>query len=293
MLGLLMIPLFEKKLDIPGFNACIIQNDNGYMGLTRVCNYHSQKGVYPEATNKIFIFFLNNDFETMGSYELEDKTNRTLYKNWTQGIEDPRLLSPNTFTAVTCDTNDRWKTEMSLVTFDLESRIITNILPLFMNGTQHLTQKNWLYLKKYSDDLSDYLYSSFPFTVIRVNSTTGQGYILKEVNTPDTNIVSHNGAILKINDTYLLTVRVKSGHDYHYSLWVKLSSDYDLIGVSKPFRFLNDEHINQDGTFKAAGYEMCMSLHLENNELIVCVSVEDRDIYIQKYDLDDIEQMFN
>lgn len=288
-----MIPLFEKKLDIPGFNACIIPYEGGYLGLTRICNYHSQRGVYPEATNKIGMFILNSDFEVMALYDLEDKTGRIIHKNWTQGIEDPRFLSLSIFTAVTCDTNSRWKTEMSLITFDMDSYTITNILPLYMNGTQHLTQKNWLFLSKYNEELSDYLYNSFPFTVIRVSNITGQGYIIKEETVPEYNIVAHNAAVVKIKDEYLLTVRVKKGHDYHYSLWVKLNESYDFMKVSKPFRFLKDHNTNTDGTFNAAGYEMCMSLHVEHDELVVCVSVEDRDSYIQKYEISDIEQMFN
>lgn len=288
-----MIPIFQKHLEIQGFNACIMPHEEGYVGLSRVCEYHDQRGIYPEATNSINFFILNKDFEIIFIKELEDKTGRTIHKNWTQGIEDPRMLSLNEFTAVTCDTNDRWKAEMSYIHIDINLYQITKIMPLYMNGTQHLPQKNWIFLNKVTDELSDYLYGSFPFTVIRVSNKTGHSYILKEENVPGYDIVTHNAAAIKIKDEYLITLRVKEGHDYHHSFWIKLNENYDFIKVSKPFRFLKDSHTNEDGTFNAAGYEMCMSLHLENkNEVVVCVSVEDRDVYIQKYDLDDIENMF-
>lgn len=284
-----MLPLLEKRLAIPGFNACIIPQQDGYLGLSRVCVQHSQRGVYPEATNNIVMFTLNSEYDVISTTELKDTTNRTIHKSWTQGIEDPRLLSSNRFTAVTCDTNTRWKPEMSIVTFSMD---ITSIMPLCISDKENEPQKNWLYLNSHTEELHDYLYSSFPFSIIRVNMNTGKGYIIKEESTPGYNIVTHNGAVVKTSEGYLLTVRVKQGYSYHYSLWVKLDDNYNFIQVSKPFRFITGTHLNDDGTFVPGGYEMCMSLHMEKNELVVCVSIDDADNFIQKYDIADINNMF-
>lgn len=285
-----LAPLFQKQLSLPGFNASIIPTANGYTGLTRVCKQHEQRGVYPEATNECVLFHLDSHFNTLSQQTLTDATGRQHHRSWTQGIEDARILSPSIFTAVTCDTNPRWKPEVSLISF--QSPKITTITPLFLNGTQGQPQKNWLFIRKHTEDLHDYLYSSFPFHFVRVNTRTGEATTIQQYDSPPgySNITSHNGAITPIDggDSYLLTVRIKQGYSYHYSLWILLDSSLQIKSISKPFRFIKDKHTNDDGGYSPGGYEMCMSLHTEGPELVACVSVDDEASYIQKYNLQEL-----
>ena len=76
-----MKPFFQKQLALPGFNACILPTPEGYVGLTRVCKQHEQRGVYPEATNECVLFHLDHDFNTVSQHSLTDATGRHSYQS--------------------------------------------------------------------------------------------------------------------------------------------------------------------------------------------------------------------
>lgn len=282
-----MNPIFEKKLDIVGFNACIYPLDNEYIGLIRNCYNHEVRGVYPEATNTLYFFKLNSNFDILEYNILEDKSGRVIHKSWVTGPEDPRLISPTNALVITCDTNTRWKAEVSIMSFDYHSKIISNLHPIQISGLENNIQKNWLYIRSYDDEYSDYLYSSFPFKIARISNKTFTGNIIKTINT-DHNLVSHNGAITKISEGYLLTTRIKKNYNYNYSLWIILDEELNIIKISTPFLFKGKLEYDTNGSINISPYEMCMSLHVENNILIACVSIDDKDVYIQKYNLNEL-----
>lgn len=282
-------PVFLKKLDVIGFNMSIKPTEDGYIGLTR-------EFILTQKVNHIHFVKLDKDFNTISQTKLIDITGRKKYPSWTSGLEDPRIISEKHFLAVTCDSNDRWKPEMSFVDMDLSSNTITRIHPMSLCNQQHLPQKNWLVIRKEDEEYYDMLYEPEPFCVIRVNKETGHGFYLKEHRMLNKYIETriNSAAIMELEDGYLLLIRVKNdnGTVYHYSRWVKLDKEYNVQGVSPQFRFMNEyngiNYINEDGTFKSGNFEICMSLHQENEYVVACTSIFDKDVYIYKYKLDDI-----
>lgn len=277
------LPSFIKRLDISGFNACILPRDDGYVGLIRTCIQHEVREVYPEATNKMYHFTLDSEFNVKSYDELKDITGRQIHQSWSAGFEDPRLINLTTATVVTCDTNSDWLPEVSAITFN-ESKEVTSVIPFEVQGAPKVPQKNWLYIRPHDDMYSDYLYGSFPFHIVRIHNETRKGFLIKSIHSSQS-YIAHNGAIVKIKDGYLLTVRIKKEYDYNYSLWIRFNDDLDIVGVSKPFWFAKSLTYCEDGSIPITPYEMCMSLHLDADMLVACVSVNDDSVYIQKYAL--------
>jgi hypothetical protein len=278
-----------KKVEVIGFNMSIIQITGGYLGLIRNL-------IFPEKKNIIYVVKLDKNFDVILQEELKDITGRKLHDSWTSGLEDPRILSDKAFLAVTCDTNPNWKPEMSYVEMDLSNNTITRVQPMSRCGQTHQPQKNWLFIRKESDTYIDVLYESEPFCVIRVDIKSGYGFYLKEHNMlskyKETRI--NNGAIMELPDGYLLVVRLKEkdGTWYHCSRWIKLDKEYNVVGVSPMFRFMNEfegvKYMNDDGTIGIGGFEICMSIHQEGECVVACTSIDDRCPYIFKYKLQDI-----
>lgn len=289
-----MQAIYKKVLTIPGFNASVMPFGNQYIGVVRVCEHHDIRGVYPEGTNLLYRVVLDDTFRLIECVRYNDTSGRMVHKSWTAGIEDSRVLTQSSLVAVTCDSSPHWKPEISLISIDASKNEITRVLPLRIPGVAPSPQKNWLFLRAHTDELHDYLYSSFPFKTVRVNVTTGECSLLSEANADGYALVAHNGSVLPIEDGgFLLTVRVKSGYSYHYSVWVKLNRDYNPVGVSRPFRFV-DNRASGDNEFRPGGYEMCMSLWTEEEGcvLVACVSENDEKNTIFKYRMADIDRMF-
>ena len=83
---------------------------------------------------------------------------------------------------------------------------------------------------------------------------------------------------------FLITARVKRGIFYDHSRWILLDPSYAFQCLSPPFWFEPSKWISSDG-----GYEMNMSLHLEEDDTLVCC-VGRRDSYniVNKYKLKDV-----
>ena len=277
-------PFFEKQLDISGYNASLFPQSDGYIGLARLVTY-KVRGIYPECTNHLVAFKLDKDFHTLHSKKLVDSTERIRHKNWTEGFEDPRLLSPSTALVVTCDTNSDWKTDVSMIEFN--DFAITHVTPIRIFSHPPQNQKNWLFLRPFDSDHDDYLYRSFPFQILRINKTSKTGNIVKTFTTGHT-FISHNGCVIQTEEGFLLTCRIKKNYDYHYSLWVFLDHDYNVTKISQPFWFSKAIVQNSDGSYPTAPYEMAMSIHREESDVVVCVSIADRDVFVQKYTYTDL-----
>jgi hypothetical protein len=278
------VPIFKKRLDLEGFNASILQRAGGYLGLVRRIVYEKPSNF---GRNSIHEFVLDSEFNVVSQRPLEDKSGRVVHKSWTTGPEDPRLVSAHEFYAVTCDTNDRWKPEVSKIT--MADGVITAVAPQRASDMPYLTEKNWILFNAWGEE-RHFLYSTHPFRFLRIDNRTGIGHIFLEYTIPGLTLTAHNGAVVRVGDDFLLSCRVKSGHSYKHSVWVLFDSQYKCKGVSPPFRFEPEGWDAGGGEFKAGGYEMNMSTHLESNALVCCVGIDDDHNIVIKYNIEDVLQ---
>lgn len=283
------IPFFKKRLDIEGYNASILRVDDGYLGLVRSVVYEKPSNF---GINSIHEFRLDSDFKFISQRRLEDKSNRRIYKSWTTGPEDPRIVSETEFFAVTCDTNDNWKPEVSKIT--MKDGTITQVSPLVAIDVPRVSEKNWILFNSFGEE-RHFLYSTHPFRFLRLDNHTCKGNIFLEYTIPGLALVAHNGAVVRIGDDFLLSCRVKSGHSYKHSVWVLFDSQYKCKGVSPPFRFDPDGWVDSTNSneFKLGGYEMNMSSHLETNALVCCVGINDTYNIVVKYYIEDVLKFIN
>jgi hypothetical protein len=285
-------PTFEHRLGLVGYNASLRQQGGGYMGVIRRIVPFEKRNAYPEVKNIAVLFSLDANFNIIFAREMVDNSERTIHTNYTSGPEDSRLLSDTTMMSVTLDTNNRFCIEMSLITFCATSAIIQTVQPLLVAGVENKCEKNWLYLRDGPDGLAHFLHAAFPFRIIGLDYKTGVGNVLKEYNVPGFNVIAHNGATLRHKGGYLITVRIKEGYSYKHSLFINMNDEYDVVGISAPFRFYKQEDWQTGlNEFKPGGYEMCMSMHIEGEQLVACVSIDDSFAVVHKYILTDIIAM--
>lgn len=284
-----MLHTFVKNLNINGFNACISPNKTlGYNGIVR--RQILLGGGNPSVRNEYFFFTLDTDFKVIEISLMKDTTNRTIHCNFTTGIEDARFVDDESLVAVTLDTNDRWKTEVSYIQIHPTTHEIVGIVPLFIEGFPNHNEKNWIVIEK-KDGCARMLYSCNPLRLVDVDLFSGRGRLVKEYSVPNLEDALHTGSILKLDDGYLVTARKKSGHSYKHSRWMLFDSEFNMKAYSDPFRFHEEyKYVKsmEPLEYNTGSYEMCMSMHREDDKVVACVSVDDRDIYVYKYKLEDL-----
>ncbi len=263
-----------KTIDLPGYNGCLYKNkDNKWIGTQR----YDKEWRGDLRINKIIHYKLDKTFNIIKSEFLKDESNRTIYRSYTEGPEDARFIDENRLVAVTLDTNTYWKPQMSLFNIDLTTNSIKKVLPMKIIDIPLGIEKNWLFLKETETELI-FLHHSFPFRIVNVNKETGEGYTSKYYEVPQFSFVAHNGSIVKLpeiyDNNYLLTIRIKEKHNYIYSIMCILDSEFNLIKISEPFKFIS-------GT----SCEMCMSMNIIEDKLICCVGIDDISTNIISADL--------
>jgi hypothetical protein len=274
--------MFVCKVPLDGFNTCLYtQSDGTFHGTIRRKHIISLKQ-YPEVLNELILFTLNKDFQLIDAPKIvEDIPGRIKHKSWTEGLEDARIIEPGLLLAVGCDTNPHWKPEMVAVKYDPIAASLLSLKSLTIQGQPRKIEKNWLPLRRWGNEIH-LLHWLHPLRILRLNLDTGLAEVLIEYPTI-ANLQGqeiHCGACLHIDQGFLISARVKSNYGYSHSLWLLLDSDsYEVKGVSEPFRFESD---------KTDIYEMCMSLCLQNTNLLACVSINDEWSGIWKFSLEDI-----
>lgn len=281
------MPLQSHLLPIEGFNASIIRSDSdphSYYGTIRRQHVIS-KTSNPTVKNELFTFTLSSDtFKLKEFQKVADLPGRTIHTNWTTGVEDVRLIDLHTAVGVTLDTNPNWRIEMSLLQ-GLDTAALTRVQPMLIIGAPpQRCEKNWLFLR-HNGPAADFLYSCSPLKIVRINTDTGQGNVLiQKTETLRLPGEIHNGAALQLPDgRWLVSARVIVSHKYKESRFLLFDSDFNLLKMSHPFYFSSDFSTQPS-------YEMNMSLLLENDgeTITACVSIGDRDVYINQYLLKDI-----
>jgi hypothetical protein len=259
-----------KVLEGVGFNASFFWNGSQYAGTYREeihLKENVQNHTYPEKHNLLHFFTMNASFETNVKGEIKD-IGRVHHRNWTSGFEDARLLDEQSCLAVTCDTNPFWKSDITYVKFN-EHLQTTSLTPLEIAGFDrtHRMEKNWLVLQRWKSCVDEVhiLHSCSPLRVLRCDLQTGKGNVIVEKENPYIPRPFHNGAVLRCQQGFLVTGRVKEGYGYKHSMWILLDVDYNVKAVSNPFRFAENE-----------SYEMCMSLRQVGSHVYACVGLSDR-----------------
>ncbi len=259
-----------KVLEGVGFNASFFWTGSSYVGTYReqtLLRENKEKHLYPEIHNMLHFFTMNSMFETSVKGEIKDM-GRVHHKSWTSGFEDARLLDENSCLVVTCDTNPHWKSDISYLEFNQDLQI-TCLRPLEIQGFNRASrmEKNWLVLQRWKTTETDevhILHSCSPLRVLRCDLKTGKGNVIFEKENPHIPTPFHNGAVLRCEEGFLVTGRVKDSFRYKHSLWLLLDHEYNVKAVSKPFLFGENEN-----------YEMCMSLRQVGNFVYACVGLSD------------------
>jgi hypothetical protein len=276
--------LLVKKFDFDGFNVSFIKNENGYLATLRK-SIGLTPGIYPEAISEVHILQLDSNFNFISTYKLPEYEPAQKFISYSAGIEDPRLITENSFIGVSLDTNYWKKPELIYVEFD--NKEITLFKPLYIKDEQHsIAEKNWLYLKK-RENFVYFLYSYNPFQIICTDMNIGSSKRVLSYNVPELSMNSHGGACIYLEkeEKYLVLVRnfiVK--HKFENNSWLLFDKNFILTGYSNPFVFPLDYYCH---------YQMCFSFTLEGNNLFAIVSINDSENYLFSMNLSNILSSIN
>lgn len=279
-----------KRIDFNGYNFSFKKYKDGYIGTIRQSQPAPQNraNIYPECLNSTYIIELDSSFNILSNYLLDENIDLLpRYMNYCSGIEDSRLIDDKSLLCVSLDTNPNFRVEMAYVEFSNDTKKITNIIRLFIEGKENINQKNWLYLKK-DNNFMYLLYFYNPIQIVSVDLETGKGTIIKSYNKPNIELNStdgefHGGASLYLekNNKYLVSIRKVINHKFICNYWLLFDTDYELQGISEGFIFEVQDNI-------VSGYQMNMSLNIENDLLYASVSINDSFVNIYKYNINDV-----
>ena len=253
----------------------------------RICN--PIQNVNPSVFNTTFLATCDKNLNLVSEIELSD-VGRTTHMSYTTGIEDSRFIDEESLLCVCCDSNPFWKPEMCHVSF---SNKVEKLTPLYIEGMPRQIQKNWLFLKRHSVDEIDLLYWCDPFQIVRANTTTGCCNIIKTYTIPGLALNAHGGASVFLEpanlelakvpveyaNKFLVNIRLfeqkpeLSYQTYTHSRWILLDLDYNLVGISDPFKWSDEQ------------YEINTSLCIQGEHLLAPVIFNEGCKYIYKLPL--------
>jgi len=279
--------LRKIKICHEGFNMSIIEHpDHPRDYLATIRDKFNTSYEYPSIENIVYLVHLDSTFQVIHSKKLEDPL-RKRHESFTTGFEDCRLIDGNMMTGVLLDNTDQWVPEMCLCNFDRTTYKIDKMIVFntdIGDGGEKKPEKNWLVLNRNTTKLF-MLYSYDPLRVMSVDIETGDSRLIhfqKIFNLENCQV--HGGGVVYIEKErkYLVNVRVVNDNKYQFSLWLLLNQQYKLTGMSEGFLFSNNESSN------TPNYEMCMSLIEKNDFIYASVSINDSEIFIYEFSLDDL-----
>ena len=283
----------KTKIDFEGFNMSMLphpERPTHFLATIRQVEHYSHES-YPQAYNRTFLLELDSLFRVVEANEMKEvATSRKIHRSYSIGLEDCRLINEHFMTAVTLDTNDDWLPEMSLCNITHQNGEITKVQPLHFGGDEDekFAEKNWLVLKYMERNGSIHLIHSYdPLRIVSVDINNGYSSLISMKRIFHLNGCEiHGGACIYLSHKkqYLVAVRVVQHHKYMFSHWILLNDLYTYVGISERFYF---------EPYTEKKYEMCMSLTLNetNKKLFASVSIDDTDVYVYEYMLEDILNM--
>ena len=283
--------VFYKNLENIGEglkNFSLLPIENGYYGLFRKYIFPNPTGIYPELGTENYLCKLDENFTLQTKTLMKDISNRTIYRNYTTGIEDARFINHNYMSATTLDSNDKWQSEISLIKVDLENNNFLSVTPLRLPNSFCRGEKNWVFIKQI-DNKMIFLYDTNPLNLVQSDMSTGNTQIIKQEYIPVLqNMILHNGSLIQLdNGNYLVNVRKmlnrNGGTAYDYSLFLLFDENFNFLKMSKPFYFKETIGLKWDGN-----YEYCPCMFIKNNDLYCCVTENEQKLIIYKYNLESI-----
>jgi len=281
-------------------NPSIIKTKDGYKLICRAVNYTQvgAKHFYtpdPEGffRTKNFLIHYDKSFNKLAQHEIiEDLTRERFNAFSVRGIEDCRLIELNQnlwFTGTTLDTNPSGAIQISLAKIDDTNAIngrpvkVEKLIPL-EGPDPHRHEKNWLPFIK--EEELYLIYNSYPFTIFKPNSETGECTKILEYTTEhDLSRFRGSAAPIEFDDGYLMLVHeVVFMSDYtrvYLHRFVYLDQNFRIKLLSKPF------------IFKQQGVEFCLSMTIDHTgkHLIMPIGIEDREAWLLSIDLEEVRSM--
>ena len=259
----------------------MFEHGDQYLMLFRrtICN--PIQNTNPSVFNTTFIATYDKNLNLLSEFELSDN-DRPTHRSFTTGIEDGRFIDAKSLLCVCLDSNPFWKPEMCHLSF---SNKVEKLTPLYIEGMPLKIQKNWLFLKRHNEVDIDLLYWCDPFQIVRANIETGKCNIIKTYTVEGLSLNAHGGASILLEPTkvpveyenkFLVSIRLfehkpnLSYQTYTHTQWILLDIDYNLIGISEPFKWNDNE------------YEMNTSLCIQDQFLLCSVTCNDTNKYIYK-----------
>ena len=278
-------PLNKQKIHHEGHNlSFIVHPDNPAQYLAIIQNKMNVFGYdYTITEHVTHLLRMDSMFQILETTCMNERTGRKTFNDECCGIQDCSLISEAYMTARLMDNNEKLIPTMALCHFDISNGIVDNIVELKSAiKKKEKTGKKWLLLQKTEDALI-MIHSYDPLRIITANIETGATDLVhfqKIFNLKKCEIEGGASVYCDTYNKYLVNVRIVNNGVYVYSLWLLLSDTYKLCGMSKPFVFsFADETKNA---------EKCTCLLIKNDLLYASVTINDEDVFIYEYLLQDV-----
>lgn len=278
-------PLNKQKIQHEGHNlSFIVHPDNPAQYLAIIQNKMNVFGYdYTITEHVTHLLRMDHMFQILETTRMNERTGRKTFNDECSGLEDCSLITETYMTARLMDNNEKLIPTMALCHFDISNGIVDNIVELKSAfKKKEKTGKKWLLLQKTEDALI-MIHSYDPLRIITANIETGVTDLVhfqKIFNLKKCEIEGGASVYCDTYNKYLVNVRIVNDGVYVYSLWLLLSDTYKLCGMSKPFVFSFADEIKNT--------EKCTCLLIKNELLYASVTINDEDVFIYEYLLQDV-----
>lgn len=285
----------ETKIDYNGFNMSLMihpDHPSLFLALIRQAkeikytdNELLNKNAESVTINQLHALTLDNQYNVIEFTILRDNTSIPKYESYSIGIEDCRILSPTVCYGVSLYTNPYWLPEICLCHYDVKKNSIERLIKCNINGKKK-PEKNWLLLKETEENYV-MIHSYTPFTIISISKDSGNTKVImnKHIFVRSSQYEVHGGSCVWIPQlqVYFVLVRMVKKHQYLYYKWICLDERYNVHCVSSDFRFSDDD----------TAYEMNVSMILQDDKLIIPVSLHDKEVYIYETTIRNVCERLN
>lgn len=258
-------------------NPCLVTRNKKTYGCVRTVNYFQNKGTYisRDADKKIrtrnFMCEFNPLFQATSQIEIVDNFARQKWEPHVLGLEDMRTFwfkGDWWFTCTSLMETAEGRPCQCLGKLTMNTATNTFDVSHFVRLTGSFTaqiEKNWLPFVHEGE--LHIIYSSQPFTILKVDHNTGACTIVKKTEFPGLDLSNFRGSSppIRHNDKYLFVI-----HEVAFVNWrtyfhrvVEFNDNFEITRISSPF------------VFDHTGVEFCLSLINKDGNFHFGVGIED------------------